>query len=51
MTFSDKTLELFQQLLDDVSIPAKAPNFEELCSIVGTAKRELADARDGVEDA
>lgn len=44
MTFSPSTLGLFAQLLDDVSVPAKAPNFDELAAIVGLAKRELAAA-------
>lgn len=42
---SPETLDLFDELLNGVSVPAAAPNFDDLCARVSKAKRELAEAR------
>lgn len=45
MTFSPSTLALFQHLLDQLSIRANAPDFDELCAQVSLARYELTEAQ------
>lgn len=44
MTFSATTLQLFQELLGNVQLPASAANFEEIAAVIVRAKSELAEA-------
>jgi hypothetical protein len=41
---SRETLEFFNELLERVTLPASAPNFEEQASRVSRVRRELAEA-------
>ena len=44
MSFSPSTLALFKQLLDQTSLQASAPDFDELAAVISVARKELAAA-------
>lgn len=45
VTFSSETLDIFDELLGQVTISAADPNFDELVARVSRARQELAAAR------
>lgn len=49
--FNAATLSLFAQLLDQLQLPAKNPDFEALAAQIVCAKRELAEAIADANDA
>lgn len=40
--FSDKTIQLFEELLNNYQLPANHPNFTELAGLIAGAKTELS---------